>query len=153
MNTTDTLKLLPDHVCIGVADIDAAIAWYERVLGFSVDIRWTVPELPGFRLAYIKKDDFRIELIDTGEREAEPVQPMAFDEFLRIPGFSHLCFRVDDVDVAMDAVLAHGVAAELAPTDFPDVGRRVAFFRDNNGNFIELAGPMKGGDTDADKNA
>ena len=138
------LELVADHVCIGVSDLDRAIEWYRRVLGFEVDIRWTVPELPGFRLAYIEKDDFRIELIDTGEREATEPAPMAFDEFLRLPGFSHLCFRVDDVDAAMDALSAEGVAAQLPPTDFPDVGRRVAFFRDLDGNFLELAGPMKG---------
>ena len=142
MDSRDT-KLTADHVCIGVADLDATVAWYQRVLGFEVDIRWTVPELPGFRLAYIKKGDFRIELIDTGEREPATPAPMAFDQFLRVPGFSHLCFRVDDVDLAMEAIEAKGVSAELPPTDFPDVGRRVAFFRDVEGNFLELAGPMK----------
>lgn len=141
---SEELKLVADHVCIGVSDLDKAIDWYQRNLGFEVDIRWTVPELPSFRLAYIKKDDFRIELIDTGERAATKPAPMAFDEFLRLPGFSHLCFRVDDVDAATDAIAAKGVAAELPPTDFPDVGRRVAFLRDLDGNFIELAGPMKG---------
>ena len=138
------LNLVTDHVCIGVSDLDRAIDWYQRVLGFEVDIRWTVPELPGFRLAYIKKADFRIELIDTGERESTKPSPMAFDEFLRLPGFSHLCFRVEDVDAAMAAIAAKSVTAELPPTDFPDVGRRVAFFRDMDGNFLELAGPMKG---------
>ena len=136
--------MIADHVCIGVSNLDSAIEWYGEVLGFEVDIQWTVPELPGFRLAYIKKGDFRIELIDTGEREATEPSPMAFDEFLRLPGFSHLCFRVDDVDRAIEAISAKGVAIELPPTDFPDVGRRVAFFRDLDGNFLELAGPMKG---------
>ncbi len=138
------VQLVADHVCIGVSDLDRAIAWYQRVLGFEVDIRWTVPELPGFRLAYVKKGDFRIELIDTGERELQEPAPMGFDEFLRLPGFSHLCFRVDDVDAAIEAITSEGVPAELPPTDFPDVGRRVAFFRDLDGNYLELAGPMKG---------
>jgi len=142
MGRPDT-KLIPDHVCIGVADLDATIAWYQRVLGFEPDIRWTVPELPGFRLAYIKKGDFRIELIDTGDRKPATPTPMAFDEFLRMPGFSHLCFRVDDVDAAMADIEAQGIAPELPPTDFPDVGRRVAFFRDIEGNYLELAGPLK----------
>lgn len=143
METKD-LKLVADHVCIGVSDLDKAIAWYQRVLGFDIDVKWTVPELPGFRLAYIRKADFRIEMIDSGERESVEPAPMAFDEFLRVPGLSHICFRVDDVDAAMDAISAEGVSAELPPTDFPDVGRRVAFFRDFDGNFLELAGPMKG---------
>ncbi|MEM9190304.1 MAG: VOC family protein [Myxococcota bacterium] len=143
MNAAASTDWVADHVCIGVPDLDQAIAWYDRVLGFEVDLRWTVPELPGFRLAYIRKGNFRIELIDSGDAVHTPVQPMAFEEFLRLPGFSHVCFRVPDVDAASDAIRQEGVAFELEPTDFPDVGRRVAFFRDVFGNFLELAGPMK----------
>lgn len=144
MNSPADLTLHADHVCIGVPDLDAAIAWYERVLGFDVDMTWTVPELPGFRLAYIRKGDFRIELIEGDDKSPEQVRAMEFADFLRLRGYSHLCFRVDDVDAAMDVVTQQGVAPELPPTDFPAVGRRVAFFRDLNGHFVELAGPMKG---------
>ncbi|MEM9082099.1 MAG: VOC family protein [Planctomycetota bacterium] len=147
MNTSTPITLTPDHICIGVADLDASIAWYERVLGFAVSIKWTVPELPGFRLAYLEKDGFRIELIDAGDHADHAVETMAFDQFLRTRGYSHVCFRVDDVDASMALIEAQGVVPELPPTDFPDVGRRVTFFRDIDGNYIELAGPMTSHDS------
>ena len=136
------LHLQPDHVCIGVANLEDAIRWYSETLGFEVELQWEVPELPGFRLAYIKKGDWKIELIDSGERQPQPVEPMDFEEFLRLPGFSHPCFRVPDVDAAVDELRSRGVRFVLEPTDFPAVGRRVAFFRDHEGNHLELAGPM-----------
>ena len=61
---------LDDHVVEGagtlveVPDQDGA----ELVLGFEVDIRWAIPELPGFRLAYIKKDDFLIFKFQTADQ-------------------------------------------------------------------------------------
>lgn len=139
--TIDDLK--PDHVCIGVSDMEAAIEWYRRVLGFEVDHRWTVPELPGFQLAYIKKNGYRIELIDTGEGEGKKPEELTFDEFLRMRGFSHVCFRVESVDAATAEVESRGVKIDVPPTDFPDNGRRISFFRDLDGNYIEFAGPMK----------
>lgn len=151
MNAVRTeLGLVPDHVCIGVPDLNEAVAWYQRVLGFEVDVQWTVPELPGFRLAYIRNGNWRIELIDTGDAQAEPVKPMAFDQFLRIRGFSHVCFRVEDVDAAAGEIRRRGVDFELEPTDFPNVGRRVAFFRDLFGNlkreWDEIVTPLTEGE-------
>ncbi|MEL6429219.1 MAG: VOC family protein [Planctomycetota bacterium] len=143
-NDTQPFQMTADHVCIGVSSLDAAIRWYTDVLDFELDVQWTVPELPGFRLAYIRRGDWRIELIDSGARTPGPVEPMAFDAFLRTPGFSHLCFRVEDVDAVAGVLSDRGVTFEVPPTDFPDVQRRVAFFRDFDGNYLELAGPMVG---------
>ncbi|MEM9864199.1 MAG: VOC family protein, partial [Myxococcota bacterium] len=65
-----------------------------------------------------------------------------FEAFLRRPGYNHLCFRVPDVDRAAGAIRRSGTSFDLEPTDYPDVGRRVAFFRDPFGNYLELAGPL-----------
>lgn len=143
-NKTSLDTIQPDHVCIGVPDIDAAIEWYRDTLGFKIDQQWIVPELPGFRLAYIKKNGYRIELIDSGEGISGKAQELAFDEFLRMRGFSHVCFLVENVDMAIAEVESRGVKIDVPPTDFPDVGRRISFFRDLHGNYIEFAGPMKG---------
>lgn len=142
-NNTPLDGMQPDHVCIGVQDIEAAIAWYRDILGFEVDHRWSVPELPGFQLAYIQKNGYRIELIDSGEEGSGEPEDLSFDEFLRVRGFSHVCFRVENVDDATVEVEARGVKIDMPPTDFPDNGRRIAFFRDLDGNYIEFAGPMK----------
>lgn len=138
-------SLHADHVCFGVDSMQAVIDWYGRVLGFQVEKRWTVAELPGRELAYlIGPDGFRIELISGGQGPRPPSGD-TFANHLGIRGANHLCFRVADVDAAVEAVEAADVAPFFPPTDYP-VGaeRRIAFFKDIEGNVIEFAGPLKG---------
>lgn len=137
-------SLHADHVCFGVDDMQNVIDWYDRVLGFRVEKRWTVAELPGRELAYlIGPDGFRIELISGGQGPRTPSGD-TFADHLGVRGANHLCFRVTDVDAAVEAIEAAGVAPFFPPTDYP-VGaeRRIAFFKDIEGNVIEFAGPLK----------
>ncbi|MBA3675908.1 MAG: VOC family protein [Sphingosinicella sp.] len=134
-----------DHVCFGVDSMEAMIDWYGRVLGFTVEKRWTVAELPGRELAYIiGASGFRIELISGGTGPRSPSGD-SFAEHLGVRGSNHLCFRVPDVDAAVAAVETAGVTPFFPPTDYP-VGaeRRIAFLKDIEGNVIEFAGPLKG---------
>jgi methylmalonyl-CoA/ethylmalonyl-CoA epimerase len=106
--------------------------------------RWTVAELPGRELAYlIGAQGFRIELTAGGTGPRSP-SGEDFAEHLGVRGSNHLCFRVDDVDRAIAAVEAAGAAPFFPATDFPvGAARRVAFFKDVEGNVIEFAGPLK----------
>lgn len=136
-------SLTADHVCFGVDDMQAVIDWYARVLGFRVEKRWTVAELPGRELAYIVgPDGFRIELISGGTGPRSPTGA-DFAEHLSVRGANHLCFRVSDVDEAVFTIEKAGVQTFFPPTDYP-VGaeRRIAFFKDVEGNVIEFAGPL-----------
>lgn len=137
--------LAADHLCFGVDDMQAMIDWYAKVLGFSVEKRWTVAELPGRELAYlIGADGFRIELISGGDGPRSP-SGSDFAEHLSVRGANHLCFRVGDVDEAVAAIEASGVTPFFPPTDYPiGAERRIAFFKDVEGNVIEFAGPLKG---------
>jgi len=38
---TDTFQLIPHHCGISVPDLEASIAWYRDMLGFSVEKRLT----------------------------------------------------------------------------------------------------------------
>lgn len=67
-----------------------------------------------------------------------------FGESLRTTGIGHFCFRVDDVDAALAAMNRRGVPTFVDAVDYPNVGRRVGFVKDNNGNIIEFAGSLKG---------
>ena len=136
-------SLRADHVCFGVDNMQAVIDWYDRVLGFKIEKRWTVAELPGRELAYlIGPDGFRIELISGGQGPRSP-SGESFADHLGVRGANHLCFRVDSVDDAVDAIEAAGVTPFFPATDYP-VGaeRRIAFFKDVEGNVIEFAGPL-----------
>jgi methylmalonyl-CoA/ethylmalonyl-CoA epimerase len=137
--------LRADHVCFGVDDMEGAIAWYGRVLGFQVEKRWTVTELPGRDLAYlIGPDGFRLELVSGGNGPRSP-SGESFADHLGVRGANHLCFSVADVDAAVAAIEAEGVSPFFPATDYP-VGaeRRIAFFKDMEGNVIEFAGPLRG---------
>ncbi|MBX9649907.1 MAG: VOC family protein [Xanthobacteraceae bacterium] len=138
-------SLRADHVCLGVDDMQSIIDWYGRVLGFRLEKRWTVTELPGRELAYIiGPDGFRIELISGGKGPRSP-SGADFGEHLSVRGANHLCFHVDDVDEAVAAIETAGAEPFFPPTDYP-VGaeRRIAFFKDIEGNVIEFAGPLSG---------
>lgn len=56
-------------------------------------------------------------------------------------GFAHIAFAVDDVDQALQAVIAAGGGAvgNIATTEVDDVGTlRVVYARDPEGNIVEL---------------
>lgn len=56
-------------------------------------------------------------------------------------GFAHIAFAVDDVDQALQAVIAAGGGAvgKIATTEVDGVGRlRVVYARDPEGNIVEL---------------
>ena len=133
-----------DHISIGVDDYEASIAWYRNMFNFDVEKEWTVDGLPGVKLAYLLKDDFRIEIIFGGDGDPV-VAPDDFPGHFNRKGFGHLCFYVVDVDLAMAELNDRGVPTFVPAKDY-SVGseRRVAFVLDNSGNVIELAGPLNG---------
>lgn len=117
-----------DHVVLTVRDIDATIAWYERVLGMRA------VTFGGGRRA-LAFGDQKLNLHEAG-REFVPKASIP------TPGSADLCFTTD---VPFGEVAAHlrteGVAVELGPV--AKVGARAAlrslYVRDPDGNLIEIA--------------
>ena len=50
-----------DHICFSVPDLDASIAWYREVLGFEVNPRFHVKDVPADG-AMLQRNRFRVEL-------------------------------------------------------------------------------------------
>ncbi len=122
-----------DHVVLTVRDIDATLAWYERVLGMRA-----VTFGEGRRaLAF---GDQKLNLHQAG-REFEPKARTP------VPGSVDLCFTTD---VPLDDVAAHlrdaGATVELGPV--AKTGARAAlrslYVRDPDGNLIEIANEVGG---------
>ncbi|MEO0768136.1 MAG: VOC family protein [Cyanobacteria bacterium J06649_4] len=126
-----------EHVMLTTADYDATLTWYQENLGFRIKHEWTVPEFPRLQLAYLEKNGFIIEVVASPDTPAISA-PESFAERLQQPGVGHFAFLVADVDAAIADLAAKDVVIVLPPTSFPDSGRRVAFFEDNNGNLIEF---------------
>ena len=92
-----------DHVAIAVNDLDAAIAWYEKVFGATVEHREVV-ESDGVAEALLRVADSYIQLL-TPTRDDSPVAKYLAK---RGEGLHHVGYRVADCGVALEAVKAAG---------------------------------------------
>ena len=121
------------HLGIAVTDVESALAFYRDVLGVGV----RGPE---------EADGARIVHLDFGESEVELLEPLEADSpigrFLarRGPGIHHVCYRVPDLDAALEACRSKGY--QLID-DAPRIGAggcRIAFVhpKATNGILIEL---------------
>jgi len=104
------------HVGIAVADLDEAVATYERLFGAHVEQRATVTE-QGVEAALLRVGADRLELL-ASLGEDSPV-----GRFLakRGPGMHHVAYEVDDLRAELARLAARG--AELVD----DQPRRGAF--------------------------
>ena len=59
----------------------------------------------------------------------------------RHEGVNHFCLRVDDLDLTLAELKARGVPLLGEPFVVEEIGRRLAFIKDNSGNRIEFSGP------------
>ncbi|MGH9271814.1 MAG: methylmalonyl-CoA epimerase [Ilumatobacteraceae bacterium] len=124
-----------DHVAIAVGDLDAAIDYYARAFGATVDHREIV-ERDGVEEALIKVADSYIQLT-TPTREDSPIARYLEK---RGEGLHHIGYRVDDCAAALAAMKAAGATAI---DDAPRPGSRgttVAFIhpKGSYGTLIEL---------------
>ena len=92
-----------DHVAIAVNDLDAAIAWYEKVFGATVEHREVI-ESDGVAEALLRVADSYIQLL-TPTRDDSPVAKYLAK---RGEGLHHVGYRVADCGVALEAVKAAG---------------------------------------------
>jgi catechol 2,3-dioxygenase-like lactoylglutathione lyase family enzyme len=123
-----------DHVAITVADVDATVDFYARVLGaepLHLD-RWRAGELP---IALLQIGASRLSV----HPASAPAAPHADAP---TPGSADLCFRYDGPVADILATLeANDVAVVDGPVPRPasngDRGTSV-YFRDLDGNLLEL---------------
>ena len=134
------------HVGICVADMERSVAFYRDVLGFRelsrLDIAGRESEqllgIEGGELqaVYLERDGTRIELLYypvAGHQAIDAPQPMN-----RV-GFTHLSFRVADVDAVVAAARqASGGCLEETLVDQSEWEMKVVFITDPDGLRIEL---------------
>lgn len=130
--------LRPHHFGISVPDLDAAIDWYGRMLGFTLESCMTIDKIPA-RLAFVRRDSYRIEIFEVPGAAPLPETRRVPNLDLRTHGNKHMCFEVPDVPQAVAALRTQGadIAFELVVD-----GNPTAFIRDVCGNLIELLEPF-----------
>jgi glyoxylase I family protein len=118
---------LMNHVALPTADPQRGAQFYCQVLGFVVTSRpafsfrgsWLLHRDVGVMIHLLHDEGFRPPL-------EQPINTRT----------GHLAIRVDDYDRAVAQLAEHGVA--YVERVLPDYGYRQVFFRDPDGNVLEL---------------
>lgn len=124
-----------DHVAIAVADLDAAIAYYQETFGCTVDHRELI-ESDGVEEALLKVADSYVQLL-TPTSDSSPVAKYLANKG---EGIHHVGYRVANCAEALERVKAAG---HRVIDDVPRPGSRgttVAFVHPKGafGTLIEL---------------
>ncbi|MCX6397075.1 MAG: VOC family protein [Propionibacteriales bacterium] len=136
------------HIGIGVSDLARSVRFYSEVFDFvqlyqldfeNNEVAATMEQEGVFRSAMLIRDDIRIELLQwvdvpvSGTGERKPMTEL---------GFTHLSFRVDEIDELTERVLAAGGAVH--PQTLTYVGAEGApqtgllYYTDPDGTRIEV---------------
>lgn len=124
-----------DHVAIAVNDLEAAIAYYEKAFGATVDHREVV-ESDGVEEALLKVAESYIQLLTP----TRPDSPVAKSLEKRGEGLHHIGYRVANCAEALRAMTEAGaIAIDKAPRP-GSRGTTVAFVHPKGsfGTLIEL---------------
>jgi methylmalonyl-CoA/ethylmalonyl-CoA epimerase len=130
--------LMLHHFALVVPDLDASVGWYQDVLGFALERRFSFAEV-GVTIAHVvSPSGVRIELIQQDGAVASPdVGQDAFGA-LRTQGAKHIGLLVDDLNAVANELKAKGAEVVHDVTVVEPAGVRNFWIRDNAGNLIEL---------------
>ena len=131
---TSALPLKHHHGAMSVPNLDAAIEWYDRVLGFVLEKRFPIPAIPA-EVAMLRREQMRIELFEVPGALPLPEERREPNLDNRTHGNKHFAFAVPDVDAAAEKLRMQQVDIVWVKR-FP-WGANI-FLRDVAGNLIEL---------------
>jgi lactoylglutathione lyase len=123
----------PDYVILIVQDLDRALAFYTEVLGLKLGHR-------AGEYAQLDTGVTRLALY-TRSAMAKTLGMSLEMPSLNAPGFE-IGFKVEDVDAAVNELVARGATPAVSPTDH-FWGQRTAYVRDPDGHLIELAQDLR----------
>ena len=126
-----------NHVAIVVPDLEAASAVYRQALGARVSAPTPLPA-HGVTVVFVELPNSKIELLEP-LGEASPVR--GFLDRNPAGGMHHICYEVDDIRAARDALKAAG--ARVLGDGEPKTGahgKPVLFLhpKDFSGTLVEL---------------
>lgn len=125
-----------DHIGIAVQDLGPAIDFYHGALGLGEAEIEDVPEQQ-VRVAILHAGETRIELLQS----TSPDGPVGRFLEKRGEGIHHICFRVDNIEQALEHLRQAGARLIDERPRIGAGGRRIAFVnpRSAHGVLIELA--------------
>lgn len=108
------------HVGVAVPDIEAALAFYRDVLGL---VPHPAKTADGATIVSLSLGESEVELLTS----RDPASPVAKFLQRRGPGIHHICYRVPDLDQALEACRAGGYRLVDEVPRIGAGGRRIAF--------------------------
>lgn len=126
-----------DHVAILTSDFERLTSWYIEKLGFEIKKEWTVEFMPGMRLAYLGRDEFKIEIIGNIPMPEESSEGGSAMENLK-PGYNHFGIAVESIHAVLEDLKQKEVEAAAPVMDIPQAGIKAAIITDIDGNVIEF---------------
>ena len=130
------IELRPLHCGISVSNLEEAIDWFERVLGFEF-LRFEDMGHLGFKIAFVRSGDFQIELFEHSESMPAPPESHIPDEDVRTRGTKHICFQVQDLPSLVEHFRSQDVSIAMGP--MPAAGLNVVFIHGPDDVLIEFA--------------
>lgn len=118
------------HVAIICLDYEKSKDFYVNKLGFTVVGEAYRAERKSYKLDLAVNGSYQIELFSFEHPPARPSRPEA-------QGLRHLAFEVDDIEVEIARLSAHGIVTEPIRID-EFTGKRFTFFADPDGLPLEL---------------
>ncbi len=125
----------PLHLGISVADINAAIAWYEEKLGFTLLFNKFIP-IAHAKIAFLQHGDFELELFEVEGAKPLPEDRKTPNLDIQTHGTKHVAFSVPDMSAWAAALRAKDVDFAMEPRVIE--GTPTCFIRDNSGNLLEF---------------
>ncbi len=127
----------PLHVGISVRNIEESMEWYRHVLGF--DLLWCKDfEDLKAKIAFVKKDDFEIELFEHHESINLPEERRMPKSDIQTQGTKHVAFGVEDITTLFEDFKNKGVDIVFGPIESPPKDALFGFIRDPSGVLIEF---------------
>jgi catechol 2,3-dioxygenase-like lactoylglutathione lyase family enzyme len=125
----------PLHVGISVLDMEEALGWYERNLGFRLVKDCGFLDRLGARICFVESDGFQLELFQYQSPNPIPPERLHPNTDLQTVGTKHLALSVADMAETRKRLTASGVSIVHEATMDRDL---VIFIRDCCGTLIEL---------------
>ena len=135
----ENITVLPHHFGMSVSDLDAAIDWFDKVLGFELDRKEDFLAAHGIHIAFVKNGGFSVELFQHDQAHPASPERSVPNEDIRTLGNKHMCFQISDMDAMLERIHANDVTVALGPFEAP--GSVAAFVLGPDGALVELIQP------------
>lgn len=122
------------HVAVSVSDIEKAVEFY-HYFGFKEIADFTADD-GSYRIKQLKSKNFIIELFWFKDRKE--IEKKELWDDLKINGYRHIAFRVDDIHQALEKLKTDGLAGKDTKISRGRTGILYFFIKDPDGNFVEI---------------